>query len=160
MIQGVQFGTLYKLQGSTVADGCNSFVVPERGEKNLVISREKTMLWHQRLRHIGEKGLRIIHGKGMVEGMSNNSLDFDFCENCVCGKQNRVSYPFGSKRAKQILELMHSDVFGPMKVPSLGKSVYYVSFIDDFSRNIRIYFLKKKSEVFDRFKKFKVLMCI
>ena len=53
---------------------------------------------------------------------------------------------------------MQSDVFGPMKVPSLGKSVYYVSFIDDFSRNTWIYFLKKKSEVFDRFKEFKALV--
>ena len=53
---------------------------------------------------------------------------------------------------------MHSDVFGPVKVPSLGKSVYYVSFIDDLSRNTWIYFLKKKSEVFDRFKEFKALV--
>ena len=56
----------------------------------LVVSGEMTMLWRQRLGHIGEKGLRILHGKGMVEGMSNSSLDFDFCENCVYGKQNRV----------------------------------------------------------------------
>ena len=53
---------------------------------------------------------------------------------------------------------MHSDVFGPVKVPSQGNSMYYVSFIDDFSRNTWIYFLKKKSEVFDRFKEFKALV--
>ena len=75
-------------------------MVPESGAENLVVSGEKTMLWHQRLGHIGEKGHRILHGKGMVEGMSNSSLDFDFCENCVYGKQNRVSFPSGSKRAK------------------------------------------------------------
>eukprot|EP00253_Pinus_taeda_P021636 PITA_21636 len=147
-----------KLQGSIVDDGCNSFVVPESGAENLVVSREKTILWHQRLGHIGEKGLRILHGKCMVEVMSNSSLDFDFCENCVYGKQNRVSFPSSGKRAKQILELVQSDVFGPVKVSSLGKSVYYVSFIDDFSRNTWIYFLKKKSEVFDRFKEFKALV--
>ena len=53
---------------------------------------------------------------------------------------------------------VHSDVFGPVSVPSLGKSVYYVSFIDDFSRNTWIYFLRKKSEVFDKFKEFKALV--
>ena len=53
---------------------------------------------------------------------------------------------------------MHSDVFGPVIVPSLGKSMYYVSFIDDFSRNIWIYFLQKKSEVFAKFKEFKALV--
>jgi transposase InsO family protein len=49
-------------------------------------------------------------------------------------------------------------VFGPIPIPSLGKSVYYVSFIDDFSRNTWIYFLRKKSEVFDKFKEFKALV--
>ena len=69
-----------------------------------------------------------------------------------------MSFPSSSKRAKQILELVHNDVFGPVKFPSLGKSVYYVSFIDDFSKNTWIYFLKKKSEVFDIFKEFKALV--
>jgi len=133
-------------------------VVLESGAENLVVSGEKTMLWHQRLRHIIEKGLQILHGKGMAEGMSNSSLDFDFYENCVYGKQNRVSFPSSSKRAKHILELVHSDVFGPVKVPSLHKSVYYVSFIDYFSKNTWIYFLKKKSKVFHMFKEFKALV--
>eukprot|EP00253_Pinus_taeda_P003652 PITA_03652 len=96
LMRGVWIGTLYKLLGSTVVDGCNSSMVPENGAENLVVSGEKTMLWHQRLGHIGEEGLRILHGKGMVE--------------------------------------------------------------DDFSRNTWIYFLKKKSEVFDRFKEFKALV--
>jgi hypothetical protein len=53
------------------------------------------MLWPQRLGHIGEKGLRTLHGKGMVEGMSNCTLDFDFCEHCIYGKHNRVRFPSG-----------------------------------------------------------------
>src|SRR5271168_194580 len=118
LMRGVRIGTLYKLQGSTVVDGCNSSTVPENGVENLVVSGEKTMLWHQRLGHIREKVLRILHGKGMVESMSNSSLDFDFCENCVYGKQNRVNFPSGGKREKQILELVHSDVFGHVKVSS------------------------------------------
>eukprot|EP00253_Pinus_taeda_P034023 PITA_34023 len=118
LMWGVRIGTLYKLQGSTVVDGCNSSMVPDNGAENLVVSGEKTMLWHQRLGHLGEKGLRILHGKGMVEGMSNSSLDFDFCENCVYGKQNRMTS----------------------------------------QRNTWIYFHKKKSEVFDRFKEFKALV--
>eukprot|EP00253_Pinus_taeda_P035545 PITA_35545 len=57
LMRGVQIGTLYKLQGSMVVDGCNSSVVLESGANNLLVSGEKTMLWHQRLGHIGEKGL-------------------------------------------------------------------------------------------------------
>ena len=69
-----------------------------------------------------------------------------------------MSFPSHGKRAKHILELVHNDVFGLVKVPSLGKSVYYVSFIDDFSRNTWIYFLKKKFEIFNRFKELKALV--
>jgi hypothetical protein len=81
------------------------------------------MLWHQRLGCIGEKGLQLLHGKVMVEGMSNFSLDFDFCEHCVYGKQNQVRFPSGEMREKGILQLAHNDVFGPVLVPSLGFSL-------------------------------------
>ena len=63
-------------------------MVPESGVKSLAVSGENTIPWHQRLGHIGEKGLRILHRNGMVEGMSNFSLEFDLCEHCVYGKQN------------------------------------------------------------------------
>jgi len=107
-------------------------MVPKSGAENIIVSREKTMLWHQRLRHIGEKGLQILHVNCMVECMSNFSLDFDFYEHCVYGKKNRVSFSSGANRVKGILKLVHNDVFGPMLVPSLGNFLYHVSFIDDF----------------------------
>jgi hypothetical protein len=93
----------------------------------------------------------------MLEGVSNCTLDFDLFKNSIYGRQNRVRYPSGTARTKGILELIHNYVFGPMFVPSLGKSMYYVSFIDDFSRNTWIYFLRNKFEVFDKFKDFKAL---
>jgi hypothetical protein len=52
LLKGVQIGTLYNILGSTISDGCNSSIVPEIGveeEKTPIVSREKTMLWHQRL---------------------------------------------------------------------------------------------------------------
>ena len=116
------------------------------------------MSWHQRLGHIGEKGLRLPHSKFMVEGMYNFSLDVDFYENYVYGKQKRVTFLPSATRDEGIVQLVHSDVFGPVLVPSLGKYVCYVSFIYDFSRNTWIYFLRKKYEVFDRFKEFKALV--
>jgi hypothetical protein len=138
LMRGFRCGNLYKLLGSTYTNGCNSSVVLEqtnKEDKTNIVSEKKTMLWLQILGNIGEKGLRTLHGKGMVEGMSNCTLDFDFYEHCIYGKQNRVRFPYGATREKGILEFIHSDVFGHVRVPSLGKSVYYVSFIDDFSRN-------------------------
>jgi transposase InsO family protein len=90
--------------------------------------------------------------------MEHLSFDFDFCEHCLYGKHNRVRISFSDMREKGILQLVHNDVFGPVLVPSLGKSVYYVTFIYYFSRNTWIYFLGKKSKVFDRFKEFKALV--
>ena len=52
------------------------------------------------------------------------------------------------------LQLVHSDVCGPMPVDSLGGHKYFVMFIDDYSRCCMIYFLKHKSEVFAKFKEF------
>jgi hypothetical protein len=57
-----------------------------------------------------------------------------------------VRFPSGATRENGILELVYSDVFGPVIVPSLGGPMYYVSFIDDFSKKKWIYFLRMKSE--------------
>jgi hypothetical protein len=163
LLKRVRFGTLYNMKGRTISDGCNSSIFPDIGveeERTPTISREKVMVWHQRLGHIREKGLRLLYGKGMVEGMSNYSMDFYFCEHCVYGKQNQVRFPSGVTRAEGILQLVHSDVFGPVLVPSLGKFVYYVTFIDDLSMNTWIYFLRNKYEVFDRFKSLRLLLRI
>jgi hypothetical protein len=155
LMKAVWFRTMHKLQRNTISDGCNSSIVHEIGAEEVktpITSKENTMSWHQRHGHSREKGFQVLHGKVMVEGMSNFSLDFDFCEHCIYGKQNRVRFPFEEIRVEGILELVHSDVFGPVLVPSLGKSMYYVSFIYGFSRNTWNHFLRKKSKVFDRFK--------
>ena len=90
--------------------------------------------------------------------MSNCNSYFNLCGHCLHGKQNRVKYPSGATREKEILELIHIDVFGPILVPSLGGSLYYVRFIDEFSRNTWLYFFKKKSQVFRKFKEYKALV--
>ena len=49
-------------------------------------------------------------------------------------------------------------MFDPVPVPSLGGAIYLFRFIDDFSRNTSLYFLKKKSKVFSKFKEYKALV--
>jgi hypothetical protein len=106
LLKGVQFATLYKMEGRNISDGCNSSIVHDIGfeeERTPRFYGEKVMIWHQRLGHIREKGLQLLHGKGMVEGMSKFSLDFDFFEHCVYGKQNRVRFSSSETRAEGIL---------------------------------------------------------
>ena len=57
----------------------------------------------------------------------------------------------------KLLEAVYTDVCGPFEIESLGGNRYFVTFIDDYSRKLWIYLLKRKSEVFDVFKNFKVL---
>ena len=68
-----------------------------------------------------------MKSKGMNKGISNCSLDFELCKDCVYGKQNQVNFSTSATRANGILQLIHSDVFGLVPIPSLGKSLYYVS---------------------------------
>ena len=113
-------------------------MVPESGAENLVASGENTMLWHQRLGHIGEKDLRIFLGKGMVEGMTNSSLDFDFCENCVYGKQNWVSFPSGGKRVVEISPVKQTDICNVLKHNTCSTSTKTLSrSIIEFMSNIK-----------------------
>jgi len=81
------------------------------------------------------------------------------CDGCLLGKQHRL--PFSTDkawRAKDLLELIHTDVCGPMRTPSHHNNRYFILFIDDFSRMTWVYFLKAKLEVFGIFKKFKALV--
>ncbi|KAK4406351.1 Retrovirus-related Pol polyprotein from transposon TNT 1-94 [Sesamum angolense] len=63
-----------------------------------------------------------------------------------------------SWRAKAVLELIHTDVCGPMRTPSHEQNRYFILFIDDYSRMTWVYFMREKSEVFKVFKKFKNLV--
>jgi hypothetical protein len=74
--------------------------------------------------------------------MTNFSLDFYFYEHSIYGKKKRIRFPYVASRLEGILQPVHSDVFGVLLVPSLGNYVYHFSFIDDFSRNTWIYFLR------------------
>ena len=73
------------------------------------------------------------------------------CKGCAQGKNTDNPFPSSNSKEKWILEIFHSDVCRPMSTTSLRGYVYYVSFIDS-ARNTWIYFLKRKDEVFEKFK--------
>ena len=111
-------------------------------------------LWHNRLGHMSTKGMKILVAKGALE--RPKSVDMGLCESCVMGKQTRVRFTKIPREPKKVrLEMVHTDVWGPSPVSSFGGSRFYVTFIDDFSRKVWVYFLKHKSDVFATFKKWK-----
>ncbi|KAL5810306.1 hypothetical protein ACOSQ4_026874 [Xanthoceras sorbifolium] len=117
----------------------------------------KSNLWHQRLGHMSEKGMKTLLSKGKLPDLK--AVDVGLCEDCIFGKQKKVSFAKIGKIPKaEKLELVHTDVWGPSPVSSLSGSLYYVTFIDDSTRKVWVYFLKKKSEVFDTFRKWKAMV--
>lgn len=121
------------------------------GEMNLKHATQN--LWHFRLGHLNPNDMKKLIKQGMVNGMQDVSIDDDskFCESCVYGKQAKASFPRNKRaRSKRVLELIHTDVCGPMTVPSWNGSLYFVSFIDDYSRASMIYCIEKKSDVYSK----------
>jgi len=80
------------------------------------------------------------------------------CEACIFGKNHRIPFVKEPWHAKFPLELVHTDVCGPMNISSIGGNKYFLTFIDDFSRKTWIYLLKSKDEVFHCFKIFKAFV--
>ena len=80
------------------------------------------------------------------------------CKVCAQGKNIKNPFPNSNNEEKGILDIVHSDVCGPIPTTSLSGYVYYVSFIDDYSHKYWIYLLKIKDEVFVKFKEFKALV--
>jgi len=56
------------------------------------------------------------------------------------GRQRRVAFSTSQHKTKDLLDLIHTDVWGPSPVASIGGVRYYVTFIDDFSRRVSVYF--------------------
>jgi hypothetical protein len=114
-------------------------------------------LWHRILSHINYKVLPYICK--VVTGLPEFKIDHEgVCNGCVQGKNIKNPFPKRDNKEEGVLELIHSDVCGPMPSSSISAYVYYVSFIDDYSHKTWVYFLKSKDEVFSKFKEFKALI--
>jgi hypothetical protein len=145
MVKGENVGTLYLCIGNV-----DSSI-------SLASTEVDTTLWHHRIRHMSDKGMQILHKRNLLPDIKQ--VDLDLCEHYVYGKQKRVRFLRVEKEKKsEKLELVHTCVWGPYQVSSLGGSHYYVSFIDDATRKTWFYCIQQKSDVFYTFKKWKALV--
>lgn len=94
-------------------------------------------LWHARLGHMSYHKLKVMVEKSMVKGLSNIEVRTDtICTSCQFGKSHQLPFQQSKYKAKEPLELVRSDVFGPVKHASISGTKYMVTFIDDFSRYV------------------------
>src|ERR1043165_8044838 len=95
----------------------------------------------------------------MVTRIPSLEMPEKLCEGCLVRKQSRNSFiSTMPMRSSCILEVEHSDVCGPFEEHIIGGNKYFVSFVDEFSRKLWIYVIQRKDEVFEIFKRFKILV--
>ena len=77
---------------------------------------------------------------------------------CQYGNAHQLLYEDSKFKTQAPLEIVHSDVFGQVKQPSISRMWCMVTFIDDFLRYVWVFFMKEKSEMFEKFKEFKEIV--
>ncbi|PKI50104.1 hypothetical protein CRG98_029500 [Punica granatum] len=125
------------------------------GKGDVRIKTPNGLIWQLRgVRHIPSLKRNLIS-----VGQLDDEVELGLCEDCVFEKQKRVSLSKAGRTLKeQKLELVHSDLWGPAPITSLGGASYYMTFIDDSTRKVWVYFLKRKFDAFDAFRKWKALV--
>ncbi|KAE8655608.1 F-box family protein, putative isoform 2 [Hibiscus syriacus] len=134
---------LYMLKGETLLEAEASVAS---------CSSDSAMLWHKKLGHMSEQGMKVLVEQKLLPGLTKVSLTL--CEHCIISNQHRFKFNTSNSRGKSVLELVHSNVW-KTPVTSLREAKYFVSFIDYYSRRCWVYPIKKKSDVFSTFKNFK-----
>ncbi|CAL8993818.1 unnamed protein product, partial [Prunus brigantina] len=120
---------------------------------------ESTWCWHRRFGHLNMQSLKLLQQQGLVYGLPEIGKADRICQDCAIGKSHREAFSKEKTwRASVPLELVHSDVCGPMQTTSIGGNKYFLTFIDDCTRMCWVYFMQFKSEVFNIFKKFKAMV--
>ena len=150
MALGRKEGNLYMLNcSSEVAASCASDLNASEDE----------MLWHRRFCHLGVSNLRKLVNKKMVVGLECSPSEDFFCDSCCEGKIHKQPFvKLETRKKRQPLELIHSDVCGKITPSSTGGGQYFLTLIDDSTRYTWIYILKHKSEVFEHFRQWKTLV--
>lgn len=116
---------------------------------------DDTYLWHLRMGHLNVSDVNKL--PGCVEGVKlTQTNNVSSCPCCMEGKQARLPFNHVGSRVTTPLELIHSDLCGPMENVSYSGMKYFITFIDDCTRMVHVYFIKDKLNVLEVFKDFKL----
>jgi transposase InsO family protein len=150
----VCYGVAHLMNGLYVLDTNEHVLSVERDKKKRKFSHESTtLMWHCRLGHINEKRIKRLQNVGLLDQFVFEPIDT--CESCLMGKMTKAPFTNKGTRANGLLDLVHTDVCGPMSICARGGYSYFITFTDDHSRYGYIYLMRHKSESFEKFKEFK-----
>ena len=117
-------------------------------------------LWHARLGHPGKSVFNLVVRKNpsiSADARDVSQYSRDACDTCVRGKISRKGFTESKTRTTEVLQLVHSDLC-EVRVPSLNRNRYRLSFVDEYSRKVFLYLLPSKDLVFEKFCEFKALV--
>ena len=104
---------------------------------------EESWLWHKRLCHVKFDNLVKISKNRRVRGIpSLRKPDMGLCKNCQISKMEKTSFKSKNYHSKEVLELVHTDLCGPIGIESYGGDKFSILFVDDYSRMMTIMYLK------------------
>ena len=133
-------------------DSSDTHVHSIEAKRCRVDNNSATYLWQCRLGHIGVKPMKKLHTDGLLESLDYESLGT--CETCLMGKMTKTPFSRTMEQTTNLLEIIHTDVCGPMNIEAHGGYSYFLTFTDDLSRYGYIYLMKHKSEIVEMFKEF------
>lgn len=146
---GTLVNNMFKLVKSSNSSFENGFACGDIATRKRYVN--DAILLHRRLGHVS------MNNEIFLKVFGRKMKDFK-CVVCIKGKQTKLPFPSSDNRATRILELIHSDVCGPMSINSIGGKRYFVTFIDDFSRKCFVYMIAHKNQVLKCFKEFKLFV--
>jgi GAG-pre-integrase domain len=118
-----------------------------RGPAAQLARNEVVDRWHCRLGHAGRNRVRLLMPNGELPTIPDSPI----CDSCVRGKQSRDIFTGSISTAINPGDVIHSDVAGPLPRSHSGCR-YTVSFIDEHSRHVTVFAMKRKSDVLACFK--------
>src|SRR5712671_518430 len=104
-------------------------------------------IWHQRMGHISHSALKA-HGPKALKGLDidGTTVAPATCHGCELGKSTRQPFPRSTKKSSRILEIVHSNLAGPMQSKLIQGSEYTATFIDDYLCHAVVYYLRTKDQ--------------
>ncbi|CAL8995150.1 unnamed protein product [Prunus brigantina] len=146
---GTRRGKLYYLDLASDSEASLSQAY-KIGGTSVEKKTSEVWLWHRRLGHASFGYLQKLF-PSLFSGLESSSFTCDICE---LAKSHRVPFPLRSNQSLIPFSLVHSDVWGPSKIPTPGGARWFVTFIDDCTRMTWVSLLKTKGEVSSKFQQF------
>ncbi|RDX77289.1 hypothetical protein CR513_42614, partial [Mucuna pruriens] len=122
------------------------------------IVEDQNWLWYLRFGHLNFGSLGLLKKKGMVHGFPSIEPPKELSEGFLISKQTKSSFKSNIPTTKTLIEVVYSYVYSSMESVSLRGNHYFISFIDEFSRKLWVYLIKRKGEAFEVFKRFKAML--